>query len=130
VRAARNIWHVQWLDLCAWLDEPTHWMMYDPAACTEPTLREHLIEIRQGRPRWLSIGEVAVQYRVGAHTVHQWVKKGFLPAVRYGNWWIRESDLAGWRIPSERSRAGIPLGMGRKIVGADRVEPRVLIKES
>lgn len=115
------IYRVQWEDLYAWLEDPAHWMAYDPARCTEPPLREHLAELRQGQPRWLSVGEVARRYCVGCSTVKQWVAKGFLPATRYGNWWIRESDLDGWLPPCERSKAGIPRASGRRVVGRDRI---------
>lgn len=119
----KPIWRVQWEDLCAWLEDPAHWMAYDPARCTSPPLREHLVEIRQGQPRWLTPGQVAQRYSVGWGTVKQWVEKGFLPATRYGNWWIRESDLNGWVPPCQRSKAGIPKTSGRRVVGPDRIEP-------
>lgn len=117
----KPLWRVQWEDVCAWLEEPEHWMAYDPTRCTNPSLREHLIELRAGRPRWLTPGDVARRYCVTWQAVKQWISKGFLPAVRYGNWWINERDLAGWLPPCERSKAGIPKASGRRVDGLDRI---------
>ena len=117
----RPLWRIQWLDLMEWLEDPHHWMAYDPAKVTEATLREHLVEIRQGQPRWLTVGEVARRYCVSLGAVQQWREKGLLPMVRYGNWWARESDLAGFVIPSERSWVGMPLRATRLLVGKDRI---------
>lgn len=117
----RPLWRIQWLDLMAWLEDPRHWMAYNPARVTEPALREHLTEIRQGQPRWLAVGEVARRYCVTVGTVHQWRVKGFLSMTRYGNWWVRESDIEGWVQPCERSKAGIPRYAGRVVTGLDRI---------
>lgn len=64
--------------------------------------------------------------------VKQWVAKGFLPATRYGNWWIWSEDLAGFVAPCERSKAGIPKTHRRLVVGPDRIiaGPPVVRKEA
>ena len=111
----------EWLDLMEWLEESTHWMCYDPAKVTERTLREHLTEIRQGQPRWLAVGDVAARYHVGVGTVAQWREKGILPMVRYGNYWVRESELDGFVPPAQRSLAGIPKGQRRVLDGKDGI---------
>jgi transposase len=126
----KPLWRIQWLDLCEWLEDPTHWMAYDPARVTELALREHLTEIRQGQPRWLTVGEVAQRYNVGIQTVATWRIKGILPMVRYGNWWIRESDLDGFVPPCERSKAGIPRGSLRVLSGKDGIVAGVRQQEA
>lgn len=100
----RPLWRVQWEDLCAFLEEPTNWMAYDPARITEAALREWACEIRQGQPRWLRQGEIAARYNVTVETVGQWIQKGWLPAVRYGNWWVSEAALVNWVPPCMRDR--------------------------
>jgi hypothetical protein len=100
----RPLWRIQWLDLMEWLEAPEHWMAYDPAKVSERTLREHLTEIRQGQPRWLTAGEVARRLCVTESAVATYRAGGLLPMVRYGNWWARESDVIGFVIPSERPR--------------------------
>jgi DNA-binding transcriptional MerR regulator len=116
-----TIWRVQWGDLLDWLEDERHWMAYDPATITDPQLRERLTRLRAGRPGWLRPGEVARRYHVGADAVKQWIVKGFIPATRYGNWWVRESDLAGFVPPCERDRTGIPKASRRLVVGPDRI---------
>jgi hypothetical protein len=117
----RSLWRIQWLDLMEWLEEPTHWMAYDPAKVAERTLREHLTEIRAGQPRWLTVGEVARRYSVSVKAVIQWREKGLLPMTRYGNWYVRESDLDGFVAPCERSKVGIPRSSPRILVAPDRI---------
>jgi hypothetical protein len=39
--------------------------------------------------------------------VNNWVHDGHLPATRWGNWWVKESDLAGFVPPCERSKTGL-----------------------
>ena len=113
----RFIWGIQYDDLVTFLRDHRYWMTYDPALITDPDLRAELVALRRGSPRWLTPGEVARCYRVDGATVKQWIAKGFLPATRYGNHWIWSADLEGWVIPSERSRRGIPRGVGRRVVG-------------
>ena len=100
----RPLWRIQWEDLCAFLEEPTNWMAYDPARITEATLREWAQELRAGKPRWLRQGEIAARYGVTVEAVGQWIQKGWLPAVRYGNWWVNEAALVGWVPPCMRDR--------------------------
>ena len=106
--AEKPLWRIQWDDLTAFLDDPSHWMMFDPERCTDRLLREHLLESRIDQPRWLSIGDVTSRYHVGNHTVNKWIQDGLLPATRYGNWYVRESDLVNFVPPYERSKVGTP----------------------
>jgi helix-turn-helix protein len=113
----RRIWRVCWDDLIVFLRDPRYWMTWDAARITDPELRAEMLALRVDAPRWLTIGEVARRYCVISNTVWQWIEKGFLPAMRYGNWYIREDALLGWMPPCERSKAGIPKAMGRAVVG-------------
>ena len=122
----RKIWRVCWDDLMDFLREERYWMAWDVARITDADLRTDMFALRAGRPRWLTIGEVARRFCVLSNTVGQWIYKGFLPAVRYGNWYIREDEIADWVAPCERSKAGIPLGMGRVVVGAHAIVARPL----
>lgn len=118
----RRIWRVCWDDLMAFLRDPSHWCCWDAARITDPDLRQELLALRAGDGPWLTQGEVAARYHVGRETVGQWLDKGFLPFVHSGggkgNRMIRERDLAGWVAPCERSKAGIPKAMGRRVVGS------------
>jgi hypothetical protein len=122
----RKIWRVCWDDLMSFLREPRYWMAWDAERITDRDLRAEMRSLRAIAPRWLTIGEVARRYSVISNTVGQWITKGFLPAMRYGNWYIREDAIAGWLPPCERSKAGIPKGAGRAVIGASAIVARPL----
>lgn len=117
----RRIWRICWDDLMTFLHNPAHWCCWDAARITDAELRQELLDLRTEDGRRLTQGEVAARYHVGRDAVQQWLDKGFLPFVHSGggkgNRMIRERDLIGWVAPCERSKAGIPKAMGRKIVG-------------
>ena len=85
-------------DFLAFLEDPDHWHRWDPDRISDPLLREWAQELRRG-VRFLTLSEVAERYFVQAATVHSWIKKGYLPAVRNGNHLVRESDLASFTLP-------------------------------
>ena len=97
-------WRIDWLDLMAWLEEPTHWMAYDPARVTEWPLREHLTEIRSGQPQWVSARQAAARLCISPRAVSAWIQQERLPAVRYQFYWINERDLATFIPPHEQPR--------------------------
>lgn len=101
----RSIWRIAWNGLIAFLREPSYWMAWDVERVTDADLRAELAALRASGPRWLSIGDVARRFSVVTNTVGQWISKGWLCAVRYGNWWIDARKLDGWVPPTERKRA-------------------------
>lgn len=100
----------QWLvweeRLLAFLEDEEHWHRWEPARITEPCLREWALELRGG-VRFLPLTEVADRCCVTVGAVADWIQAGILPAVRNGNHVVRESDLAGFVPPGQRSRAGL-----------------------
>lgn len=118
----RPIWAVQWDDLMAFLQNRMYWMAWRAEDITDRDLRAEMIALRAHQPRWLTPGEVAHRYCVDDRAVNAWVRKGYVPAQRYGNWWIWEADLQGWVLPCERSRVGIPR-VRRRVIGAAGLEP-------
>lgn len=106
-RCGRN--RVRVTDRDALLDfvaDPCHQHRYDPDRITDAELRAWALETRTAR--YLTTGEVADCLGVGVGAVHHWIATGILPAVRHGNWRVRESDVSGFVIPSERDRHGRP----------------------
>jgi hypothetical protein len=122
------LWRIQWDDLTAFMERREHWMAWDPARIDDPAFREWAQELRAAAGgTWLSIGEVARRYCVDERAVNAWIRKGWLPATRYGNWWFWSADIEGWVAPCERSKVGIPKGAGRRVVGRNELavaEPR------
>lgn len=95
----RHVWRIHDLDLYDMLMNEQTWMAWAPERITDPDLRQWTAELRAGAPRWLTTGEVARRLGFVVGAVHRWIVEGRLPAVRYGNWYIRESDLVGFVAP-------------------------------
>lgn len=100
----RPLWRITPINLYAFLENHDTWMAWEVEQITDPAIREWAQELRQGQSRWLTTGEVAKRYSVGHKTVNVWIHRGHLPATRYDNHYIRESDLEGWVPPCERPR--------------------------
>lgn len=113
----RRIWRICWDDLMAFLQDARYWPAWDPARISDADLRQELTALRADAGRWLSQTEIAARYCVTVAAVGQWIQKGWLRAVRYGNHLVNERDLDGWVPPCERSKAGIPKAMGRRVEG-------------
>ena len=100
--AARR-WGVSEDALLTFLEDTAHWHRWEADRITDPDIREWALELRAG-VRFLTLAEVARRFTVETKTVGQWIDNGYLPAVDNGNRMVRESDLAGFVIPSERPR--------------------------
>lgn len=118
---AGRFWRVCWDDLMLFLCDERSWPMWDAARITDSDLRAEMLALRAHEGAYLTQAEVARRYHVGVGAVVQWLDKGWLPFVHSGggrgNRMIRERDLEGWVPPCERSKAGIPKRMGRRVVG-------------
>lgn len=98
-RGGNRQWYVTEDALLAFLEDPDHWHRWDPARIVDRDLREWAEELRAG-VEFLTLSEVAERTFVQPKTVGQWIDKGWLPAVRHGNRLVRESDLAGFTLPT------------------------------
>lgn len=98
----RPLWRIQSEDLYAFLENPQTWMAWNPELITDPTLRAWAQELRAGKPQWLTPGQVAERFAVGVGAVNDWIHRGLLPSIKYGNRWINEADLVGFVPPCER----------------------------
>jgi hypothetical protein len=108
-RDARNpskkpIWRIQQSDLTKFLGNEKYWFAWQPETVTDSALREWAEEARQGKPRWLTVKEVAARYCVSTWAVCKWIREQGLPATRYGKYYVWEPDLTAWR-PSPKSIA-------------------------
>ncbi|MBF8255100.1 MAG: hypothetical protein HW375_7 [Anaerolineales bacterium] len=90
--------------LLAFLEDPRYWMAWDVAKVTDSLLGVWVRELRT--ERWLSVGEVCERYFVSYQAVNTWIRRKHVRASRWGNWWIRDSDLEGFVAPCNRPRPG------------------------
>ena len=102
-RGRHRQWQVTELELWAFMEDPAHWHRWHPERIPDPHLREWAVGLRGG-VRYLTLSEVGRRCYVEPHTVHQWISKGLLPAVRNGNHLVPESALDGFVVPSQRTR--------------------------
>ena len=107
-RCGKNrMWYVSEDALQEFLEDERYWHLWDPARITDSDWRTWAYH--QRTVRFLTTREVGDRFAVCHSTVHDWIQRGLLPAVRHGNWLIREIDLAGFVPPCERPKTGLRL---------------------
>jgi len=97
--------------LLTFIEDERYWHVWSPERIRERRLREYASEQRAAvgaLGRWLTPGEAARRLGVGHAAVNDYIRRALLPARRWGNWRIRESDLAAFVSLCERSKRGIP----------------------
>jgi hypothetical protein len=97
-RGANRQWIVEEADLRDFLRDSAHWHRWEVERIADPDLRAFADRVRAA-VRFLTLGEVAGRMCVQPKTVHSWIAKGYLPAVRNGNHLVREDDLARFELP-------------------------------
>lgn len=117
-RPERPLWRITWEDLTAFMETPDYWIAWDPARIPDLALREWAQELREGSERYLTHTEIARRYQVDRDTVGQWIDKGWLPALRYGNRRVPASAVEGF-VPPCWGGAPVPVQARgeRRIVG-------------
>jgi excisionase family DNA binding protein len=102
-RGANRQWYVTEAALWDFVANPAAWHAWDAARIINADLREYAVSVRAGA-RYLTPGEVAERCFVTHMAVNGWIHRGVIPAVKYGNWRIKEADLIGFVPPSQRDR--------------------------
>jgi len=97
-----RMWYIEEEALLDFLADPAYWHRWEPER-VNGYLRAWVAEMRNG-VRFLTTGQVGAIFHVKHTTVNDWIHKGLLPAVRRGNWLIKNSDLEGFVAPCERPR--------------------------
>ena len=90
----RHILQISRISLWVWAINPNHWIYFKPARVRDARLRR-LIELRRRRweDEWWTTGQVAEYYGLAcSNSVEAAIKRGQLPAVKWGNWRIKKSD--------------------------------------
>lgn len=96
-------WYVERDALYAFVENEATWHLWTPERITDRMLRRYAEQVR-GDVRFLSASEVAARCYVQPGTVSQWIRKGWLPARRWGNWWVDERDLERFDPPGIGNR--------------------------
>jgi excisionase family DNA binding protein len=98
----RPLWRISWEDLTAFMENPAYWIAWHTDRIPDLALREWAQELRANEEPLLAHAEIAQRYGVGRDTIGNWLDKGWLPSVRYGNRFIPASALKDWEVPIER----------------------------
>ena len=93
--------YVKYEWLLAFLENPAHWHIWQPEQIKDPQLRAWAEEVRTP---YLTVGQAAQRLCVGVGTVWGYIRRGLLPARRWGNWLVPEDALAGFVPLCDRPR--------------------------
>jgi len=99
VPGKRNIKRIKKLRLYMWAINPEHWCYFRWSNVKDQHLKR-LIELAvQSWPdEWWTPGQSARYFGVGVSCINQRIRKGSLPATRWGNWRIKRSDVIRLKI--------------------------------
>ncbi len=110
--SGRCVWRMRRTAFLAWALNPLNWVYFvrsvrEPERIRDEELRRLIMRRKgtwiaeDGRPdEWWSIGEVAEYHGVVHQFINKYIRNGRLPAVDWGNWWIRRSEATrpGFRV--------------------------------
>lgn len=102
-------WRIRWEALYRFMEQESAWMAWSPERVTDHALRAWAVELRAGKPGWLSVGAIARRFYVTPQTVHVWLTRGEIPhheVAVYGRRWIRETAFERFVPPSLRMSTG------------------------
>lgn len=88
--------------LVAFLEDETHWHLWEPDRITDAGLREYATEIRRGL-RFLTLSEAAPLLGVTIGGLNSAIRAGRIKGVKRAANWLIRSD---WLIPWESIRGG------------------------
>ena len=81
-------------DLHDWLAEPLNWYCVDLEKITDPLLSGIIERTRSGwNDKWLTTAEAADRLGYSYESFYKLIQNGTLPARRYGNYAILQSDV-------------------------------------
>lgn len=104
-----GIYRKHWIEELALVDfmaNPDAWVAWNPERIMDLDWQE-VARQQRGNVVYLTPGQVADRLGVTSRAVNKWICEDRLPATRWGNWWVKESDLAGFVPPYDRSKVGI-----------------------
>jgi len=84
---------VRQVSFWVWAVNPDNWIYFNPRRVRDPHLRR-LIELRRKRwpDEWWTTGQVAEYWGLAcSNTVAAAIMRGKLPAVKWGNWYVKRS---------------------------------------
>lgn len=101
----RGILNVHIRTVYRWAVQPRNWIYFIARRVRDAHLRR-LVELAQERwgDEWWTVGQVTAYHGLTDGLVQRHIQKGLLPAVRWGNWWVRKSDAVNYEFHSGKNR--------------------------
>lgn len=93
----RLVYRVLRSDLVAFITDPENWAYYDVHRIADPDLRKRALSVRDGG-EYVTIGEVARRLGCGVNWIAELIRRGKIPAKRWGNYWIHRDDAERIRL--------------------------------
>lgn len=96
-------WAIEQDVLLGWIQDPRYWMLYDPAAITDPDWRDEALRARAAVPwRWVRLSDAIAARGYGPAVMATWVKR-LRSATHMSNaWWVHDTEVAAFVPPCER----------------------------
>lgn len=88
----RGILRIKKVTLYRWATRWQNWLYFKPHRMGDTHLRR-LVELAQSRwdDAWWSVGKVANYHKVDQRSINAKIRRGKLPAIRWGNWYVLRS---------------------------------------
>jgi hypothetical protein len=95
----RGILQIKKVSFYIWAINPDHWIYFKVEKMGDKHL-QRLVMLAQSRwdDEWWSAGRVAAYHRIDTRQLNAHILLSKLPAVRWGNWFVRRSDAVGYHF--------------------------------
>lgn len=103
-KATRGQYRIRLEDLWSFMEDDRVWFAWQAESITDPDLRTWSIELRQGKPRWLTAADIADRYQIAVKSVENWINDGLFPSIVYGKRYVHEESLEGFIPPYIKER--------------------------
>lgn len=102
-RDTTGVWRINKEDLYRFLQNESYWFAWEPTKITDAAMRQWALAMREGKPRWLTVRDVATRYGVTIQAVQGWIGRGCLATTYAGRHYIHERDLIDFVPPYNRT---------------------------
>lgn len=102
----RLVWRMRRTAFYVWATRPENWVYFNrsirqPDRIRDERLRRLIVRAAaEWGDEWWTIGEAANYHGVAHELLNKYIHQGRLPAVKWGNWWVRRSDAVALRVYS------------------------------
>jgi len=102
----KGIMQIKKIRFYIWAIKPDHWIYFKPPKMGDKHL-QRLVLLAQSRwdDEWWNVGRVAAYHNTDNRQVNLHILAGRLPAVRWGNWFVKRSDAIGYHFNHGRGSA-------------------------